>query len=137
MRALIIVLGMLIVAFVFLSQALFILLSPGIRFQTPEEAVENYWSAMNENNRIKAAISFNDVFFIATYYVAKQTEPLSTKVSEPYFIKKTVLNDTLIHLQYQLELKNKKNKKFISGDLMVYTERYGWRILRPMINPPK
>ena len=109
-------------------------------FDTPEKAVNNYWNGMQKSNFIKAVLSFDDVYLINAPSEAADMVGLPKKISKIKisFIKKTVISNKIVHLQYWVHCKSKtKNKefKFISGDLMI--RKLGWKILQPMSNPPK
>jgi len=125
-----------VISIILFAQAILILISPGIKYSKPEDAVNNYWLAMNAQNFAKAAISFSDIRFIDAFYASKGMMPFCQKISEIYFIEKTMLNDTLVHLLYRVKFGD-NNSDFITGDLMIYTKNFGWRILQPMSNPPE
>jgi hypothetical protein len=106
----------------------------GLKFESPEECLESYWQTMNEQDLEKLALHFSYVTVSDAPEIAAAIWPCGVKNYGIEFFEKTILNDTLIHLKYYVKL---EKKKFKSGDLMVYSPYFGWRILAPCTDPPK
>jgi hypothetical protein len=125
-----------ILAIFALGSSITILLTPGIRFATPEAAVQSYWNAFNKQNLERASLSFSEVRLIDAPLVAQGMWRTNIRIDSIQILEKTVLDEHLVHLKYAVFLKERK-RQFTTGDVMSYDDTFGWRIAAPSSDPPK
>lgn len=125
-----------ILAIFALGSSITILLTPGIRFATPETAVQSYWDAFNKQNLEKASLSFSEVRLIDAPLVARGMWRTNIQIDSIQILEKTVLDEHLVHLKYAVFLEGGKGR-FTTGDVMSYSDIFGWRIAAPSSAPPK